>query len=144
MPKLWELRLRLWRKWIQEDSVQKWNDRIYKYRLNISSNQLSKWRIDHFDDLLQDFVSPLLTTLNHRFVGLYIAGIVCWVCWVPVTTYVLITYVNFYNYDDVIKWKHFPRYWQFVRAIHRSPVNSKGQWRGALMFLWSASESTVE
>ena len=39
-------------------------------------------------------------------------------------------------YDDVIKWKHFPRNWTFVRGIHRSPVNSphKGQWRGALMF----------
>ena len=36
---------------------------------------------------------------------------------------------------DVIKWKHFPRYWPFVRVIHRSPVNSlhKGQWRRALM-----------
>ena len=22
-------------------------------------------------------------------------------------------------YDDVIKWKHFPRYWPFVRGIHR-------------------------
>ena len=40
------------------------------------------------------------------------------------------------DHDDVIKWKHFPRYWPFVRGIHRSPVNSphKGQWRGALMF----------
>ena len=40
------------------------------------------------------------------------------------------------NHDDVIKWKHFPRYWPFVRGIHRSPVNSqhKSQWRGALMF----------
>ena len=39
-------------------------------------------------------------------------------------------------HDEVIKWKHFPRYWPFVRRIHRSPVNSphKGQWRGALMF----------
>ena len=39
-------------------------------------------------------------------------------------------------YHDVIKWKHFPRYWPFVRGINRSPVNSphKGQWRGALMF----------
>ena len=42
-----------------------------------------------------------------------------------------------FNYhDDAIKWKHFPRYWPFVRGIHRSPVNSrhKGQWRGALVF----------
>ena len=40
------------------------------------------------------------------------------------------------KHDDVIKWKHFPRYWPFVRVIHRSPVNSphKGQWRGALIF----------
>ena len=39
-------------------------------------------------------------------------------------------------HNDVIKWRHFPRYWPFVRGIHRSPVNSlhKGQWRGALMF----------
>ena len=44
-------------------------------------------------------------------------------------------------HDDVIKWKYFPRYWPFVRGIHRSPVNSphKGQWRGALMFtlIWA-------
>ena len=39
-------------------------------------------------------------------------------------------------HDIIIKWKHFPCYWPFVRGIHRSPVNSpdKGQWRGALMF----------
>ena len=39
-------------------------------------------------------------------------------------------------HDDVIKWNHYPRYWPFVRGIHRSPVNSphKDQWRGALMF----------
>ena len=38
-------------------------------------------------------------------------------------------------HDDVIKWKHFPRYWPFVRGVHRSPLNSphKSQWRGALM-----------
>ena len=32
--------------------------------------------------------------------------------------------------------QHFPRYWPFVRGIHRSPVNSphKGQWRRALIF----------
>ena len=48
------------------------------------------------------------------------------------TTIVVVTW----EHDDVIKWKHFPRYWPFVRGIHRSPVNSthKGQWRGALMF----------
>ena len=45
-------------------------------------------------------------------------------------------FVSISIHDDVIKWKHFPHYWPFVRGIHRSPVNSplKGQWRGALMF----------
>ena len=39
-------------------------------------------------------------------------------------------------HDDVIKWKHFLRYWPFVREIHRSSVNSlhKAQWHEALMF----------
>ena len=36
----------------------------------------------------------------------------------------------------LIKWRHFPRYWPFVRRNHRSPGNSphKGRWRGVLMF----------
>ena len=40
------------------------------------------------------------------------------------------------HHDAVIKWKHLPLYWPFVRWIHRSPVNTshKDQWRGALMF----------
>ena len=43
--------------------------------------------------------------------------------------------IPLHRHADVIKWKHFPRYWPFVRGIHRSPVNSphKGQWRGTLM-----------
>ena len=32
---------------------------------------------------------------------------------------------SFWSHNDVIKWKHFPRYWPFVRGIHRSPVNSR-------------------
>ena len=45
------------------------------------------------------------------------------------------------NHDNVIKWKHLPRYWPFVRGVHRSWVNSphKGQRRRALMFslIWA-------
>ena len=46
---------------------------------------------------------------------------------------------------DVIKWKHFLRYWPFVREIHQWLVDSphKGQLHRALMF-WSATEQTVE
>ena len=60
-------------------------------------------------------------------------------CW-PLCLYVLylnnITHLRNMTHDDVIKWKHFWRYWPFLRGIHRSPVNSphKGQWRGVLMF----------
>ena len=41
-----------------------------------------------------------------------------------------------HGHDDVIKWKHFLRYWPFVRGICRTLVNSphKGQGCGALMF----------
>ena len=40
------------------------------------------------------------------------------------------------RHDGVIKWKHFPRYWPFVRGMHWWPVDSphKGQWRWAWMF----------
>ena len=31
------------------------------------------------------------------------------------------------NHNDVIKWKHFPRYWPLVRGIHWSPGNSPAQ-----------------
>ena len=51
--------------------------------------------------------------------------------------FVVVWNQSIYPYhDDVIKWNHFPRYWPFVRGIHRSQVNfpHKGQWRGALMF----------
>ena len=59
--------------------------------------------------------------------------------------WILITVINhsirntntyYLNHNDVIKWKHFPRYWPFMRGIHRSTVNfpHKGQWRGALLF----------
>ena len=43
-----------------------------------------------------------------------------------------------YSHDDVIKWKHFPRYWPFVRGIHRSP--KKASDAELLCFLLSAPE----
>ena len=42
------------------------------------------------------------------------------------------------RYDDVIKWKHFSRYWSFVREItgDRTKVSDAKH----LFFLWSAHE----
>ena len=34
---------------------------------------------------------------------------------------VLLLYCDTVIHDDVIKWKHFPRNWPFVRGIHRGP-----------------------
>ena len=66
--------------------------------------------------------------LSLRLFGLYGS--------MPVCTGYVVTPLNTW-------WLHqmetdFPRYWPFVRGIHRSPVNSphKGQWRGALMFFF--------
>ena len=66
-------------------------------------------------------------------------------CWDIIRHYILIDWCNpviyiiqgcFTHHDDVIKWKHFQRYWHFLWGIHRWPVNSshKGHSRGALMF----------
>ena len=57
-------------------------------------------------------------------------------CRLTATSYCLHQYWLLVNHDYVIKWKHFPRHWPFVRGIHRSPVNSphKGQCRWAFMF----------
>ena len=59
------------------------------------------------------------------------------ITWITLAVAIEATKIGFRGpqHDDVIKWKHFPRYWPFVRGPHRSPVNSphKGQWRGALM-----------
>ena len=56
--------------------------------------------------------------------------------WTTLYGILLILKICFSKDDDFIKWKHFLRYWPFVQANHRSPVNSphKGQWLGTLMF----------
>ena len=71
--------------------------------------------------------SNVLIDIHNEFLLLFYC---CVLLEIKLTTY------YYYYTDDVIKWKHFPRYWPFVRGIHRSPVTSphKGQWRIALMF----------
>ena len=43
-------------------------------------------------------------------------------------------------HDDVIKWKHFPRNWPFVRGIHRWIPHTKASDAELWCLLWSASE----
>ena len=42
------------------------------------------------------------------------------------------------HHDDVIKWKHFPRYWPFERGIHRWIPLTKASDAELWCFLWSA------
>ena len=44
--------------------------------------------------------------------------------------------LTYQQYDDVITWKHFPRYWPIVRGIHRSPLDPlhKSQWALIVFF----------
>ena len=44
----------------------------------------------------------------------------CYVVWKKWSSWVKMTKIH----DDVIKWKHFPRYWPFVQGILQWPVNS--------------------
>ena len=50
------------------------------------------------------------------------------------------------NHNDVIKWKHFPRYWPFVRGIQRWLVNSPHKANDAELwcFLGSGFEQMVD
>ena len=44
--------------------------------------------------------------------------------------------VRHHCHDDVIRWKHFPRYWSFVREFPAQMASNAGLW----CFLWSAPE----
>ena len=50
--------------------------------------------------------------------------------------------LHYWSHDDVIKWKHFPRYWPFVRGIHRSRwiPRTKASDAELWCFLWSTPE----
>ena len=102
--------------------------KIYQYSLGYVrhySDYWSVWALISTDpaDLEKNFPIHFSTTIIFDLPSCF--GVSCPALWVCIS-----------SHDDVIKWKHFPRYWPFVRGIHRSPVKSqhKGQWRGALMF----------
>ena len=109
----------------------------------IIQNSLKTWRTDQ--DLFHDFLYlikiiplfPLETTTSYdakwiRVSGYNLAGDMCGS---NIRGWISEDHCHQWN-DDVIKWRYFPRYWPFVRAIHRTPVISshQDQWRGALMF----------
>ena len=97
-----------------------------KYNM-AQSNLVSHWVRHHYNwamlttvtkdnSIIPDFVGLLSRKRTH------IIRMMKW----PVKAFFL---------DDAIKWKHFLRYWPFVKEIPWSSVDSshKGQWRRALM-----------
>ena len=90
----------------------------------LSWQQASDW-LNH--TIFSTKCSDLFVLHSFVFIKSTICHLVNWWCLLS---------IHFMVHDDVIKWKHDPLYWPFVRGIHRSPVNSphRGQWRGALMF----------
>ena len=88
------------------------------------------WDLHYWPYLRSNFLSPVIPLTKGR------------VC-EPLTISLLLASTSFLAKRPWVScipwWRHqmetFPRYWPFVRVIHRSPVNSpqKGQWRGALM-----------
>ena len=59
------------------------------------------------------------TVMSSKYVD-----VVALCCGRPHVTCLDVSPVTSGYHDDVIKWKHFLRYWPFVRGIHRLPVNS--------------------
>ena len=73
------------------------------------------------------FVFPVLNLQTNFSSMLNKPSIFPWWFWKTLTHLQFrMRYLNIedFQHNDVIKWKHFPRYWPFVRGIHRSPVNS--------------------
>ena len=71
-------------------------------------------RIDSFCSVLAQLLVRKLHLLHRRYYRK--------------NTISLRTWIVCAQHDEVIKWKHFLRYWPFARGIHQSPVNS---WRKA-------------
>ena len=97
-----------------------------KYNMTQSNLELH-WVWHHYNWTMLTTVTKD-NSIIHDVMGLlsrkrtYIIRMIKW----PVKSFFLV---------DVIKCKHFLRYWPFVKEIHRSPVDSshKGQWRRALI-----------
>ena len=68
-------------------------------------------------------ISPTVKSwMNKNSICVYVLGYTQVVWRFKVSSSRVIHWTQYH--DDVMNWKHFPRYWPFVRGIHRSPMNS--------------------
>ena len=104
---------------------------LWKINLSVAEMMLSSewtWRIFTVFSELQGFqlvLEPTIRNIYHYTSARWVVDISC----LPGADSIHISWRRH-------QMENFPRYWPFVRGIHRSPVNSlhQGQWRGALLF----------
>ena len=128
---------------------------MYIYMINVFvSGHLVRWRFGFrdsgFESCIQQRKTTCLLSIRKSFACVKASKLTTYISYMALIYWYNIIFSKSHTcthivqsdhnefYDDVIKWKHFPRYWPFVRGIHRSPVNSalKDQWRRALIFSW--------
>ena len=106
-----------------------WKNMVRYGHNNAHSTAARLWRQAQICNLVGIIT---MTSNGHRDISIHLPRVCLFNSLFRLTS----TLISQLHHDDVIKWKHFPRNWPFVREIHRSPVNfpHKGQWCGALMF----------
>ena len=119
----------------------KWNIlEVYRWIMQLRTDEATQAKQSQ-QNLGSYFIVYTFRILHFRSTTWLVSDIECWTIWPHhrIKLWCRNQGINTrvpMGCDDVIRWKHFPRYWPFVRGIHRSPVKSphKGQWRWALMF----------
>ena len=100
----------------------------YSYIWSYKNYDANRWNLDMHG------LSQTISKMSAR-IGINQLNILMGVGWIS-------SHAVNYIQDDVIKWKHFPRYWQFVREftgprwIPHTKVSDAELW----CFLWCASE----
>ena len=118
LQKAWNI----WIRWVGIDTNQDKTQRKANLKnFNTYCGRLSTRSIDY----LMTHQPVMIKVLRIKNNALYM-----YLIFIIYNTY----YIWFHR--DVIKCKHFPRYWPFVGGIHGWPMDSphKGQCRGAFMF----------
>ena len=120
---------------------------LYRYELDAIEKFLASLRLQlmtckHCSNMNNRYISPLQGKHNtdHKelfHLGLFLGLLIGYPIILLIQLQLIIIRIawnlptpdlqNGISHDDVIKWKHFPRYWPFVRGIYRSPVNSPAQ-----------------
>ena len=71
--------------------------------------------------------SEVFVFISHRYVHVTVLCKSTGHTWKPRRMTCSIHGIRPHNYHDVIKWKHSPCHWPFVRGTHGSPVNFPGK-----------------